>query len=114
MRQKNEIEFKLSDEALALVARRFKVLSDPRRLKILQEIKGGGLCGKEIINSTGMPQSTVSKQLTALVDEGIVSRQQEGTQACFSIADPLILKMCESICASLKERAIQEASLFST
>ena len=58
-------ERNLSHEAFEAISARFRVLSDPLRLKILYNLKTGEMSVTQIVESTGGSQSNVS--LTSMV-----------------------------------------------
>ncbi len=93
----------LSDEALDLIAGRFRALAEPMRLKILNTIGDGELSVMEIVKATGGGQANVSKHLAILLNEGIVARRKEGLNTFYRVADESIFNLCESVCSSLGE-----------
>ena len=60
----------LTPDALALVADRFKVLSEPARLQILNCLRKRELTVSEIVEQTGLGQANVSKHLQLLLSQG--------------------------------------------
>ena len=60
----------LSDQALALLAARFRALADPTRLRILNTLMQGESSVGELIASTGLEQPSVSRHLIVLRREG--------------------------------------------
>jgi DNA-binding transcriptional ArsR family regulator len=92
----------LSDEALAMVASRFRLLAEPTRLKILQTLGTGEMNVSELVEATGSGQANVSKHLGALLDAGIVSRRKEGLNAIYRVTDETIFELCDTVCARLK------------
>lgn len=93
-----------SDDALALVAERFRVLADPTRLRLLRELMEGERSVQELVGRTALPQPTVSKQLAVLRSEGIVGRRPQGTQVFYRLADESVLLLCEIVCSGLERR----------
>lgn len=101
-----------TDEALELIAARFKVLSEPMRLRILNTLGDGELTVSELVEATGAGQANVSKHLGLLLDAGIVARRKDGLNAYYSVADESIFAICEVVCDSLGERlAAQQRAL---
>lgn len=75
-------------EATAL-AKSFKALSDPTRLRLLSLVaahEGGEACVCDITEPVGLSQPTVSHHLKILVDAGLLTREQRGVWAFYSIA----------------------------
>lgn len=102
---------KLAPEALELVAARFKVMSEPLRLRILQELEGGELSVTEITEAVESSQPNVSKHLRVLQDAGLVTRRQEGNAVFCSIADETVFELCDVVCSSLREHLTARAGV---
>ncbi len=93
----------ISERGLQLVARRFKVLSEPARLKLLMALQEGEAHVTALIGLSGLTQGNVSKHLGILMSEGIVDRRKEGLNAFYFICDPQIIELCELMCAKLEK-----------
>ncbi len=87
----------LPREALAQVADRFKLLSNPTRLEILQHICDGEMTVGELVGRTGFKQANVSKQLGLLDRGGLVRRRAEGTRVYYTVADPMLPQLCRVV-----------------
>lgn len=98
----------VSDEALALIASWFRVLSEPSRLRILRALEEGEKNITELVSATGLTQANVSRHVQSLVDAGMVGRRREGLAAVCYIADPTINVLCESVCSNLQKRLSQQ------
>jgi DNA-binding transcriptional ArsR family regulator len=94
----------LSEPALDLVARRFRVLADPARLRLLSELLRGERAVQDLAERTGLPQPTVSKQLAILRGEGFIARRREAQQAFYRVADASVAELCEIVCRGVAER----------
>lgn len=94
----------LSKEALDMIAARFRLLSDPMRLKILHTIGDKEMNVSELVEATGGGQANISKHLGILLDAGVVARRKEGLNAFYSIADETIFDLCETVCGRLEEQ----------
>ncbi|MBK6939388.1 MAG: helix-turn-helix transcriptional regulator [Planctomycetes bacterium] len=94
----------LSDAALALVARRFKALSDPSRLALLQQLMAGERSVGDLARAVAMTHANVSRHLTLLTTEGLLARRKDGLFVHYSIADPCVEQLCELVCTSLTKR----------
>jgi DNA-binding transcriptional ArsR family regulator len=102
---------KLSPEALELVAARFKVMSEPLRLRILHELQGGEMSVMEITEAVESSQPNVSKHLKVLQDAGLVTRRQEGNTVYCSIADETVFELCDVVCSSVREHLTAKAGV---
>ena len=98
----------LNDENAALIARRFRALSDPTRLRILNHLRTHEEASVgELTEAIGGTQQNISKHLAALNDEGFVSKRKAGTSSLHRIADPGVLELCDQICAGIEARLEQ-------
>jgi DNA-binding transcriptional ArsR family regulator len=95
----------LSEQMVELVARRFRMLGEPQRLRILQVLEGGEKTVGEIVETLEGNQPNISKHLQALNDAGLVGRRREGNSIFYAIADPVVFKLCELVCRSAIEEA---------
>lgn len=91
-----------SDEALELVAHRFKVLSEPMRLRILNELRERERTVTELVDRMGAGQANVSKHLGVLHRHGLVARRKDGLNVYYRVADPAIFKLCSWVCDSIE------------
>lgn len=103
----------LSDEALLLVARRFAVLGEPMRLRLLQALIAGEKSVGALAEEASGTQANVSRHLQTLAEAGLVSRRKEGLQVFYAIADPSIFDLCELVCGSLNQQSRARARIFS-
>ncbi|MCG8342318.1 MAG: metalloregulator ArsR/SmtB family transcription factor [Chlorobiales bacterium] len=94
---------KVPDEMLTAVANRFKLLSEPMRLKILRTLCESERTVQEIVNQINASQANVSKHLALMHDNGIVNRRKEGLKCYYSIADDSIIFACYLISKSVVE-----------
>ncbi len=86
-----------------MVAGRFRALSDPTRLRILSTLMQGESSVQDLVHTTGLEQSNVSRHLSVLRREGVVERRSEGNRAVYSINDPTVVQLCEIVCGGLEE-----------
>ena len=101
----------MTDETLNLIAQRFRLLSDPMRLKILHNLQAGEMTVSELVDATGGSQPNISKHLSTLRTHGLVKRRQQGNMAYFSIGAPFIFDVCNTVCDSMKSEAEQRQEL---
>lgn len=90
---------------LDLVARRFRTLGEPYRLRMLQELEAGERSVGELVAGLDGNQPNVSKHLQILFDAGLISRRREGTSIFYAISDPMVFKLCALVCSSEAEKS---------
>jgi DNA-binding transcriptional ArsR family regulator len=95
---------RLSDAMTELVAQRFRLLGEPMRLRILQLLEAGETPVNDIVEELGSSQPNISKHLQTLCQGGLISRRRDGLNVLYSIADPLVFKLCALVCNSATEQ----------
>lgn len=86
------------------VARRFKLLSEPVRLELLNQMQvHGEMSVQELVDATGYQQANVSKHLLLMAREGILNRRKEGLNVFYGIEDPTISGLCMLVCGRLQQ-----------
>ena len=94
----------LPDEMVEAVARRFRLLGEPVRLRLLQLLESGEHTVNELAEKLQGNQANVSRHLTALHEGGILTRRPDGTSVYYSIADPMVFQLCALVCRSTQEQ----------
>ncbi len=97
----------LPDALVELIAQRFRVLSEPSRIRLLDALRQGPATVAELQASTGASQQNVSKHLSQLLDAGMVRRVKDGNRAYYSIADDTLFDLCEQVCGSVRRQVAQ-------
>jgi DNA-binding transcriptional ArsR family regulator len=109
-KKKNEPAKELSPVALDLIASRFRALSEPMRLRLLNVLMQGERTVGQLVEASGSGQANVSKHLAVLRDAGMVGMRKEGlTTVCF-IADEIVMELCEIMCSRLKDEMESKAA----
>ena len=103
----------LSDAALDLIARRFAVLSEPIRLRLVHALFDGEMNVTALVEASGGTQTNVSRHLQTLTQANVLARRKEGLHVYYSISDPSIVKLCELVCGSLEKQFAKQAGAFS-
>src|SRR5947209_6322869 len=93
----------LPAEAVELIAERFRILGEPIRIRIIQELEAGEKNVGELVAAVGSSQPNVSKHLRILQESGVVGRRQEGNNVYYTIADPAVLDLCDAVCSSVRD-----------
>ena len=95
----------LGPETIRAVADRFKVLAEPARLLVLNELRSGACSVSDLVEATGLSQANLSKHLQLLHAHGFVSRRRDGMYVIYQLADHSVFQLCDIMCGQLKRRA---------
>ena len=99
----------MTPEALELVASRFRVLGEPLRLRLLQQLALAEHSVSELATRLGTSQPNVSKHLKLMQEAGLVARRADKNSAYYSIADDSVFALCEIVCGRLADRLSSQA-----
>lgn len=102
----------LPPAALDLIATRFKALSEPARLRLLNALMSGEKSVSELVETTGINQASVSKHLGQLADAHMVGRRREGANVIYFISDETIFELCRLMCSKLQKELDAAAARF--
>jgi DNA-binding transcriptional ArsR family regulator len=94
----------LPDDLVELIAERFRALSEPTRIKLLDRMREGEATVLELSGLIGTTPQNVSKHLGVLQRSGIVARRKQGNFAYYRIIDEGVLSLCEAVCGSLQQQ----------
>lgn len=94
----------LPDPVVELIAKRFRVLGEPIRIRLLERLRRGEATVAELTAVTGASQQNVSKHLGILLEAGIVSRRKQGTASVYRISDEGVFQLCEQVCGSIEHQ----------
>ncbi|MDX1741894.1 MAG: metalloregulator ArsR/SmtB family transcription factor [Rhodothermales bacterium] len=88
---------------LEAAAERFRILSEPVRLVLLNHLNvEGEMTVQELVDATGQRQSNVSKHLGQMADAGVLGRRRRGQNVLYRVIDPTISAMCLLVCGQLQ------------
>jgi ArsR family transcriptional regulator, cadmium/lead-responsive transcriptional repressor len=89
-----------------LLAKYFRGLGDPTRLRILRLLDAAGeLSAGELVKRLGMPQATVSTHLGCLRWCGFVTTRREDRSVIYSLADGRVSELVEVADSLLEDNA---------
>jgi len=94
----------LPEPLVDLIARRFRVLGEPTRIRLLDLLRDHDATVTELHEALGASQQNVSKHLGVLLQAGIVTRTKQGTSARYAIADDGVFALCEHVCGGLRRQ----------
>jgi ArsR family transcriptional regulator len=104
----------LPEDLAELIARRFRALGDPLRVRILDLLRDRELSVTEIAARLGAGQQNVSKHLAVLAESGMLERRKDGTSVYYRIADDGVFALCEQVCGSLQAQLAALNALVTT
>lgn len=90
----------VSDEAATTLARMFKALGDPTRVKLLSMIAAapeGEACVCDLIDPVGLSQPTVSHHMRLLVEAGLITREQRGKWAYYRVVPDVLRSLSAAL-----------------
>lgn len=95
----------IPETLLEEAARRFALLGDPSRLRILSALHAAGeVPVGELVDRSGLTRTNLSQHLSRLAAAGLVGRRREGTTIYYRVVDESLGELCDLVCASLRER----------
>jgi ArsR family transcriptional regulator len=95
----------MSDAQIEEAARMFAALAEPTRLRLLRALMSGPHTVTELVETTGLKQGNVSKQLGILLAARFVAKEKEGNFARYSLADPTLYMLCDLVCGRIESLA---------
>jgi len=101
----------LPDALVELIAQRFRVIGEPMRIRLLDELRDGPLTINELTEALGASQQNVSKHVGVLAQAGIVGREKDGNRVRCHIADDSIFALCELVCGGLRSQVRRRSNL---
>jgi DNA-binding transcriptional ArsR family regulator len=89
----------LLDDAAA----RFRLLGDPVRLRLLNELlERGEATVQDLAAATGHSHQNTSKHLRLLAEGGIVGARRDGVFSVYRVTDPSVPGLCLLVCGQLR------------
>src|SRR6266540_1319308 len=94
----------LPDDLVELIARRFRAIGEPMRIRLLDQLRDGEATVGALSANLSASQQNVSKHLAVLADAGIIGRRKEGNHVYYRIVDDGVFALCEDVCGSVQEQ----------
>jgi DNA-binding transcriptional ArsR family regulator len=101
---------RLTDELFEQVAKRFRALAEPARLRILDALRKGELTVGDLGQQTGLNQANVSKHLQLLHSLDFVVRRKDGLFVYYGLRDHDVFQLCDIMCARLGVGSVAKSS----
>lgn len=80
------------------MAARLKLMSHPERLLMLCRMDESEVSVTELVELSGLSQSSVSQHLAMLREEGVVTIRGEAQTRFYSLKDPLVRGIIHALC----------------
>lgn len=103
----------LPGDLVELIARRFRALGEPMRIRLLDHLRNGEATVGELSEAVGASQQNVSRHLSLLTDVGVLGRRKDGTHVYYRIVDEGVFALCEDVCGSVQQQLRSLAELVS-
>ena len=95
----------IPDGMLEEVARRFSLLGDPTRLRVVRALHDRGESSvQSVAAAVGISPANASQHLARLHEGSVVSRRRAGKSVHYQISDPTIESLCRTVCDSVEQR----------
>jgi len=94
----------LPDDLVELIARRFRVIGEPMRIRLLDRLRDGEATVGELSEALSASQQNISKHLAILADVGILDRRKEGNHVYYRVVDEGVFALCEAVCGSVQQQ----------
>lgn len=92
----------MSSGLRSLLAERFKLLSEPARIALLECLRERDASVTELMQCTQMSQANTSRHLQLLHNVGFVARRRDGVRVVYSAADLHVFALLDSMRAQLE------------
>jgi DNA-binding transcriptional ArsR family regulator len=94
----------LPDDLAELIARRFRAIGEPMRIRLLDRLRDGEATVGELSDALSASQQNISKHLAVLADVGILGRRKEGNHVFYRVIDEGVFALCEEVCGSVQQQ----------
>lgn len=86
-----------------------KVLTDPKRLMLLDALRGGERSVGQLAEAIGVALPSASQHLSVLRGTGLVDARRSGTTVFYRLVEPAIVEACDVIDRIVRRRVSQPA-----
>ena len=94
----------LPDDLVELIARRFRVIGEPMRIRLLDSLREGEATVSDLTDALDASQQNISKHLAVMADVGIVGRRKAGNHVYYRIVDEGVFALCDQVCGSVQQQ----------
>ena len=100
----------LPPQALEQAAPSFQVLAEPTRLHIMNLLRQREYNVGELAQACGYTAANISRHLSLMTKQGMVSREGRGTSVYYRLADDSVDALCDLVCGSIARRMEEAAA----
>jgi ArsR family transcriptional regulator len=97
----------LDPEWFELEAEMMRVMANPKRLMILETLKGGKRTVTEISSALGMSLQNASQHLRVMRAQRIVKAERSGQTVRYELTSPVLGRCCALVRSLLVEQAVE-------
>ena len=97
----------IPEPLVELIAQRLRVIGEPARIRLLDELRSGEATVQELAEATAATQQNVSKHLSVLHRAGVVGRRKDGTRVYYRITDDGVVTLCDQVCGSVERQLLE-------
>ena len=90
-----------NDKKIKEICGLFKILSEPMRLRILNELREHERNVGELVSILGATQANISKHLSLMEKSGIIAFRKEGVKIYYFVTADFIFNLCNLVCNSI-------------
>jgi DNA-binding transcriptional ArsR family regulator len=94
----------LPDDLVELIARRFRVIGEPMRIRLLDRLRDGEATVGELSEALSASQQNISKHLAVLAEVVVLGRRKEGNHVFYRVVDEGVFALCEAVCGSVQQQ----------
>ena len=98
------------DMQYAKMAKIFKALSDPKRVKIVDMLSCGEMCGCVLLKCFEITQPTLAHDMKVLSEAGIVTSRRQGKRIFYTLDWNALQKMSLRLKTMLEQKSVKESS----
>ena len=91
------------------LAKAFRALSDPKRVKIVDMLSCGEMCGCVLLKCFEITQPTLAHDMKVLSEAGIVTSRREGKKTYYSLDRRTLEKMNKRVQDMLNQEPANES-----
>jgi ArsR family transcriptional regulator len=92
-------------------AEMFKVLANPIRVALLDELRSGALTVSDLQRKLGIDSSNVSQHLAILRGRLLVTARRDGNNVWYSVEEPAVYEILDAARAILENQLAQDQRL---